>query len=218
MIRRNLQVFLSLTAVSNNVGLIISFQHLKVFLMNVILCLGNETLTNPEEDTKVEVTSPQPSEEQPSEEQVPLATKQVASPAPVSEPNVDSTSEASITPPVAEKGRMVKAPSGVDGYAVLQVQSMSKMILPSLTTLTISPKVVLFILHMSRDTNKSKTITVTHIFDDTLGLIHETIGCADVMHKPELSYKLSDSAQKSSAIGLCYETMCERLLYGYDSR
>ena len=99
---------------------------------NVIPRLDNETLTNPEEDTEVEVMSPQPSEEE-----APLATKQVASPAPVSDPNVDSTSEASITPPVAKKGRKAKAPAEVDGHAVLQVQSTSKMILPSLTTLTI---------------------------------------------------------------------------------
>ena len=69
---------------------------------------------------------------------------------------------------------------------------------------------------MSGDTNKRKTITVTHIFDDALGLIHETIGCADVMRKPELSYKLSDSAQKSSAIGLESEEdwagLCEEVV------
>jgi hypothetical protein len=183
--------------------------------------LDNETLTNPEEDTEVEVTSPQPSEEQPSEEQPsePLATKQVASPspAPVSEPDVDSTSEASITPPpVAKKGRKAKAPAEVDGHAVLQAQSTSKMILSAMTTLTTSSEVVLFIPHMSGDANKRKTITATHTFDDALGLIHETIGCADVMRKPELSYKLSDSAQKSSAIGLESEEdwagLCEEVV------
>lgn len=72
---------------------------------------------------------------------------------------------------------------------------------------------------MSGDDNKHKTITATHTFDNALGLIHETNGCADVMHKPELSYKLSDSAQKSSVIrleseedwaGLCEEVVAQQ--------
>ena len=69
---------------------------------------------------------------------------------------------------------------------------------------------------MSGDANKHKTVTATYKFDDALGLIHETIGCADVMRKPELSYKLSDSAQKSSAIGLESEEdwagLCEEVV------
>lgn len=86
-----------------------------------------------------------------------------------------------------------------------------------MTTLTsTSSGVVLFIPHMSGDANKRKTVTATHKFDDALGLIHETIGCADVMRKPELSYKLSDSAQKSSAIGLESEEdwagLCEEVV------
>ena len=92
---------------------------------NIIPRSDNETLTNPEEDTEVEVTSPQPSEKPP------LATKQKAqklpaspSPALVSEPDVDSTSEAPITPPpVAKKGRKAKRPAEVDGHTVLQAQS-----------------------------------------------------------------------------------------------
>jgi hypothetical protein len=97
---------------------------------NVILPLDNENLMNPEEDTQVEVTSPKPSEEQ-----APLATKQKvqkpASPALVSEHDVDSTSDASIAPPpVAKKGRKAKAPAEVDGHAVLQATSTSKAIPP----------------------------------------------------------------------------------------
>lgn len=61
-----------------------------------------------------------------------------------------------------------------------------------------------------------KTIIVTHTFDDALGLIHETIVCSDVMCKPEISYKLLESAQKYSAIGLESEEdwadLCEEVV------
>lgn len=39
-------------------------------------------------------------------------------------------------------------------------------------------------------------------YEEALSIIHETIGCEDVKRKPELSYKLSDSSQKASPVGL----------------
>ena len=93
---------------------------------NNIPRLDNETLTNAEEDTEIiEVMSLH----QVQEVQKPASE----SPAPVSEPNVDSTSESEIVitpPPVAKRSRKAKPPAEVDEHAILQAQSTSKVVPP----------------------------------------------------------------------------------------
>ena len=39
-------------------------------------------------------------------------------------------------------------------------------------------------------------------FDEALEVIYENIGCADVLRKPELSYKLSTAPAKNGSISL----------------
>lgn len=79
--------------------------------------------------------------------------------------------------------------------------------------------IVLFIPQMSGATDKQKTISANQSYDDAITLIYETIGCAEVKRKPELSYKLSDSVQKASLVnlesdkdwmGLCEEVMARQ--------
>jgi hypothetical protein len=46
------------------------------------------------------------------------------------------------------------------------------------------------------------SIQSTTSFEDTLELLHETIGCVSVAQKPTLGYKLSTANQKSAIINL----------------
>jgi hypothetical protein len=56
------------------------------------------------------------------------------------------------------------------------------------------------------------SITLDATYEDTLEIIHETLGCASVAKKPQLSYKLSSASVKSDALNLCGESDWEGLL------
>jgi hypothetical protein len=45
-------------------------------------------------------------------------------------------------------------------------------------------------------------LSATVSYQEALHVIYETIGCNDVKRKPDLSYKLSDAAQKACPVGL----------------
>jgi hypothetical protein len=49
-------------------------------------------------------------------------------------------------------------------------------------------------------------------YEDTIENIHNAVGCSDVKHKPQLSYKLSTATQKSVAISLTKEGDYDGLL------
>ena len=62
--------------------------------------------------------------------------------------------------------------------------------------------IVLLIPQSSGASARRKTLAKSDTYEDALAVIYETIGCEDVKRKPELSYKLSDSLRKASAVGL----------------
>ena len=62
--------------------------------------------------------------------------------------------------------------------------------------------IILLIPQSSGSSDRRKTLANSVTYQDALSIIHETIGCEDVRRKPELSYKLSDSSQKATPVGL----------------
>lgn len=62
--------------------------------------------------------------------------------------------------------------------------------------------VILLIPQLSGASDKHKTLSAMVSYQEALHVIYETIGCNDVKRKPDLSYKLSDAAQKASPVGL----------------
>jgi hypothetical protein len=62
--------------------------------------------------------------------------------------------------------------------------------------------VILLIPQSSGASDKRKTLSATTPYDEAISTIYETIGCERVKRKPELSYKLSDAAQKVTPVGL----------------
>jgi hypothetical protein len=53
------------------------------------------------------------------------------------------------------------------------------------------------------DGNQHVPMKPTFSFEDALEIIHETIGCVDVGHKPTLAYKFSTAKQNAMTISLC---------------
>ena len=76
--------------------------------------------------------------------------------------------------------------------------------------------VVLLIPQSSGASDKRKTLSAEISYAEALSIIYETIGCEDVKRKPDLSYKLSDAAQKAAPVGLgCdddWEGLCEEVV------
>jgi len=62
--------------------------------------------------------------------------------------------------------------------------------------------VILLIPQSSGAADKQKTLSSTTTYDEAISTIYETIGCERVKQKPDLSYKLSDSAKKVMPVGL----------------
>ncbi|KAF7358133.1 hypothetical protein MVEN_00861400 [Mycena venus] len=62
--------------------------------------------------------------------------------------------------------------------------------------------IVLMVSEATSEGSQRLSIETVTSFEDTLKLIHETIGCVSVVQKPTLAYKLSTANQKSASINL----------------
>ncbi|KAJ7898004.1 hypothetical protein B0H14DRAFT_3581629 [Mycena olivaceomarginata] len=65
-----------------------------------------------------------------------------------------------------------------------------------------APFIVLMVPEAMSEGSQRLPVHPTISFEDTLELIHETIGCVSVVQKPTLAYKLLTAIQKSAAINL----------------
>ena len=76
--------------------------------------------------------------------------------------------------------------------------------------------VILLIPQSSGAAYKRKTLSANTSYDEAISTIYETIGCGRVKRKPDLSYKLSDTAQKVTPVGLESEDdwvgLCEEVV------
>jgi hypothetical protein len=76
--------------------------------------------------------------------------------------------------------------------------------------------VILLIPQSSGAADKRKTLSANTLYDEAISTIYETIGCENVKRKPDLSYKLSDAAQKATPVGLGGEDdwagLCEEVV------
>jgi hypothetical protein len=75
---------------------------------------------------------------------------------------------------------------------------------------------VILLIPQSSAADKRKTLSADTPYDKAIATIHETIGCESVKRKPDLSYKLSDSTQKATPVGLGGEDdwagLCEEVV------
>jgi len=73
-------------------------------------------------------------------------------------------------------------------------------------------EIILLIPQASSEGNQCETFTHADTYAAVLSVIHKTVGCKDVVRKPNLVYKLTTATQKSNPINLGLESDWEGCL------
>ena len=131
----------------------------------------------------------------------------------------DSQDEGEATPlaPKAKQSKksLAKASAKLDEKAQRKSLSLAPI---SITHSYVSPLtgIVLLIPQSSGASDKRKTLAPNISYEEALTTIYVSIGCEGVKKKPDLSYMLSNAAQKASPVGLScednWEGLCEEVV------
>ncbi|KAJ7927214.1 hypothetical protein B0H13DRAFT_2312817 [Mycena leptocephala] len=124
-------------------------------------------------------------------------------------PDGDSAPEVSpVTSKPHKRGRTqsvsVDSQSGSDVESPPPKKSKSKQAKKTKEAVELDPdrKLVLTIPQATSEGTQRENLRHSTTFDEALVVIHETIGCTNVLKKPVLSYKLSNGPAKAPAINL----------------